>query len=64
MVEISPPRSLSPDQVVVVGGNKQQLHSTTTTITLLRRCHCSHWHRRAIPSYQLDSILTSYFVRC
>ena len=41
MVEISPSRSLPLDQVVVVGGIKQQLHSTTTTVTLLRHCHCS-----------------------
>jgi len=41
MVEISPSCSLPLDQVVVVGSIKQQLHSTTTTVALIRHCHCS-----------------------
>ena len=45
MVEISPSRSLPLD---VVDGIKQQLHSTTTTIALLRRCHCSCWCQRVM----------------
>jgi hypothetical protein len=48
MVEIGLPRSLPPDQVVVVGSYEQQLHSTTTTVALLRRCRCSRWHQREI----------------